>query len=121
MRLLVDENFPGEAVAALRRGGQDVLWVRTEMPGASDETVLRRAHAEQRLLLTFDKDFGAGIPRGAPLAERSMLFRIEPRDPAHVAAVAMAVLATRESWAGLFTVIEPKRIRTVPLPPLRAI
>ena len=30
MRLLADENFPGDAVTALRAAGHDVLWIRTE-------------------------------------------------------------------------------------------
>src|SRR5512132_4070953 len=105
MRLLADENFAGEIVTALRRVGLDVLWVRTEMPGASDEAVLHRASVEQRLVLTFDKDFGElAFRAGLPSQSGIMLFRIEARDPTHVAALAIAVLATRESWAGLFTV-----------------
>ena len=44
VKLLANENFPGEAVEALREDGHDVTWVRTEFPGASDRDVL--AHAE---------------------------------------------------------------------------
>ena len=29
MRLLANENFPYDAVAALRESGHDVLWIRT--------------------------------------------------------------------------------------------
>jgi predicted nuclease of predicted toxin-antitoxin system len=38
--------------------GEDVLWIRAEAPGISDEQVLAPAQAEDRLLITFDKDFG---------------------------------------------------------------
>lgn len=31
--LLADENFPGPAVAALRTGGHDLLWVAEARPG----------------------------------------------------------------------------------------
>jgi hypothetical protein len=58
MKLLANENFPGEAVRALRARGHDVLWVRREMPGAPDADVVGRARSEGRLLVTFDKDFG---------------------------------------------------------------
>lgn len=55
------------AVNALRLAGHDVFWVRTELAGATDERVLAHAVAEDRILLTFDKDFGdlafrAGLP-----------------------------------------------------------
>jgi hypothetical protein len=33
MRFLADENFPGDAVAALRISGHYVLWIRTDAPG----------------------------------------------------------------------------------------
>jgi predicted nuclease of predicted toxin-antitoxin system len=58
VRLLANENFPGDAVAALRRLGHDVAWVRTDAPGSKDPEVLQRAVQEERVLVTLDKDFG---------------------------------------------------------------
>lgn len=61
MRFLANENFPLDAVEALRQNGHDVLWIRVESPGISDREVLSRAQAENRILLTFDtfdQDFG---------------------------------------------------------------
>jgi predicted nuclease of predicted toxin-antitoxin system len=58
MRLLANENFPGDAIAALRKAGHDVIWVRIDAPGISDPEVLAWAQAEDRILITFDKDFG---------------------------------------------------------------
>ncbi|WP_208738476.1 DUF5615 family PIN-like protein [Bradyrhizobium vignae] len=58
MRFLADENFPGSAVDALRASGHDVIWIRASAPGSSDREVLAQASHEQRILLTFDKDFG---------------------------------------------------------------
>jgi predicted nuclease of predicted toxin-antitoxin system len=58
MRFLADENFPGDAVTALRAAGHDVLWIRTDAPGISDHDVLARSSGDGRVLLTFDKDFG---------------------------------------------------------------
>jgi hypothetical protein len=40
MRYLAKENFPAAAVAALRALGNDVAWVRTTAPGATDPEVL---------------------------------------------------------------------------------
>lgn len=53
MRILADENFPGDAVAALREQGHDVAWVQSDSPGISDTEVLARAQTEGRILVTF--------------------------------------------------------------------
>lgn len=58
MRFLADENFPRAAVEALAATGHDVVSIAAVHPGASDAEVLIRAVREQRILLTFDKDFG---------------------------------------------------------------
>ena len=58
MRLCANENVPGDCVDALRRREHGVRWVRETSPGSSDDQVLSLAQNEQRLLLTFDKDFG---------------------------------------------------------------
>jgi len=58
MRILLDENIPGDAVATLRSRGHDVVWIRTDSPGIADDAILAGAVSEQRLLITFDKDFG---------------------------------------------------------------
>lgn len=58
MRFLADENFPGNAVTALQARGHDIVWIRTAAPGGKDEEILAWAVREERVLLTFDKDFG---------------------------------------------------------------
>jgi predicted nuclease of predicted toxin-antitoxin system len=97
MRLCANENIPGDGVAALRRQGHDVLWVREAMPGATDEQVIERAIAEQRLLLTFDKDFGElAFRHGRKAAAGVVLFRINQPSAAAVAETIARVLASRD-------------------------
>ena len=57
MRLLADENFPLPTVEAPRRAGHDVFRVRTDAPGTADAALLELAEADNRVLLTLDKDF----------------------------------------------------------------
>jgi len=117
MRILADENFPGDAVAALRERGYDVAWVQSDAPGISDEEVLSRAQAEGRILVTFDKDFGELAFRfGLPASNGIILFRISMPSPSQVARVAVAALESRTDWIGHFAVIEDDRIRMTPLP-----
>jgi predicted nuclease of predicted toxin-antitoxin system len=117
MRLLVNENFPLDAVTALREDGHDVTWIRDDAPGSKDEQVLARARQEDRILVTFDKDFGelAFHSKLSPPAG-IILFRITAISSQHIARVAVQALASRRDWAGHFSVIEDRRIRMTPLP-----
>jgi len=117
VRILANENFPGEAVKALRSGGHDVVWVRTDAPGSKDRAILEWGEAEKRLLLTFDKDFGELAYRlRMPASSGVVLFRISISSPTTVAQKVKAVLESRTDWAGYFSVIEDTQIRMRPLP-----
>jgi predicted nuclease of predicted toxin-antitoxin system len=79
--------------------------------------VLQRAKSEDRVLITFDKDFGELAFRARlPASSGIILFRISIPSSEHIARVAEAVLSQRTDWAGRFAVVEDDRIRTVPLP-----
>ncbi len=117
MRLLANENFPGDAIEALRNDGHDVLWIRTAAPGSDDRAVLARAQTERRILLTFDKDFGELAFRAKlPSSSGIVLFRISAPSAAHVARVVVSILGSREDWAGHFSVVDDRRIRMSRLP-----
>lgn len=117
MRILANENFPRDAVVALRQRGHDVAWIRTDAPGSSDKQVLARAQAEDRILITFDKDFGELAFRARlPASSGIILFRISTPSSTYIAQVATAVLDSRTDWAGHFAVTEDDRIRMTPLP-----
>ncbi|MBI3950199.1 MAG: DUF5615 family PIN-like protein [Acidobacteria bacterium] len=119
MRFLANENFPYDAVLALRQNGHDVAWMRTEAPGSRDEDVLARAKAEDRILITFDKDFGELTFRSKlPTSCGIILFRISAPSSSYVARVAVAAVESRADWAGHFAVVEEHRIRMRPLPDL---
>jgi predicted nuclease of predicted toxin-antitoxin system len=116
MQILANENFPGDAVASLRMAGYDVAWVREDSPGSADLQILERAQTEDRILMTFDKDFGELAFRfGLPASCGIILFRISTPSSEHVARVALAAFNEREDWAGHFSVIEDTRIRMTPL------
>ncbi|UCC88051.1 MAG: DUF5615 family PIN-like protein [Anaerolineales bacterium] len=117
MNILANENVPQDTVVALQERGHDVRWVRTDAPGSSDEQVLARAQVEDRILVTFDKDFGELAFRvRLPASTGIVLLRISSPSSAHVSKIAVAVLESRTDWAGHFSVIEDNRIRMTPLP-----
>ena len=119
MRILANENMPEDAVVALRDRGHNVAWVRTDAPGSSDIEVLDRAQRDERIVVTFDKDFGElAFRMRVPSARGIVLFRISAPSSTYVARAVVAALESRTDWAGHFAVVEDDRVRMVPLPTL---
>ena len=112
MRFLAHEIFPRAAVAALQAAGHDVVWIRIDTPGAADRDVPAWAAREERILLTFDKDFGE-LARGAALPPTCgvVLVRI-PMPKADEAGERLAALISAgDDWAGCLSVVERGRVR----------
>ncbi len=117
VRLIANENVSGEAVAALREAGHDVVWIRTDAPGSRDSEILDRAQTEGRIIVTFDKDFGElAFAYRLPASSGVILFRIPAPATRHAAQVMVDTLASRSDWGGHFAVVELHRIRMRPLP-----
>jgi predicted nuclease of predicted toxin-antitoxin system len=117
MRILADENFPGDAVSALREGGHDVLWVCMSMPGASDSEILKVAQNDRRIVLTLDKDFGELAFRLQNISLSGViLFRMKMLNPQMAVRKMVQVLESRTDWEGYFSVVEEDRVRMRPLP-----
>lgn len=57
MKILVDECCPSFVVAALRSDGHDVDYVAEDAPSTSDKDILSRALADERIIVTEDRDF----------------------------------------------------------------
>lgn len=94
MRILADENFPADAVEALRQQGYDVDWIRNDAPGSKDRVILARAQTENRIILTFNKDFGELAFRfGLPAASGVILFRISPSSSVRIAQIVVSVFS----------------------------
>jgi predicted nuclease of predicted toxin-antitoxin system len=113
VRFLADENLPRDLVLWLREQGHDVSWIGAEAPGSEDPEIASAADREQRVLITFDKDFGELFFRQRLFAESGViLLRVKGR-PEPRLAVALAALQTQEEWTGRFVVIEDGRVRVV--------
>ncbi|HVA45165.1 MAG TPA: DUF5615 family PIN-like protein [Pirellulales bacterium] len=114
---LADENVPQEVVDAARQAGHDLKWIKELQPGVDDDTVLRTSMAENRVLLTFDKDFGEmAFRQGKSATCGVILFRPRVHFPDYVARFVIAVLGQSVNWEGHFAVAQEGRLRVVPLP-----
>lgn len=112
MRFLADENFPLDAVEALRENGHDVAWIRADSPGIADPLILERAQIENRVVLTFDKDFGELAFRLKLLATAGIiLFRIKAPSSLVIAEKVTRAIAIRDDWYGHFSVVEDDKVR----------
>jgi predicted nuclease of predicted toxin-antitoxin system len=103
MRALADENLPRPALEALRKAGWDVFSIAEKCPGISDEEVAALGTEQERILLTFDKDFGELIfRRGLSAGSGVVLFRITPGSPEDAADMRSRSSHQRRIFAGLF-------------------
>lgn len=117
MRLLVDENVPIASVIALRSAGHDVYSASESDAGTFDDVLLARANAENRLLITFDRDFGdLAVHREHAATGGIVLLRIVPTSADEVSSLLTELLGrTDVTWAGRLSVVDRRHIRQRPL------
>lgn len=112
---LLDENVPLASIDRLRRDGHDVA---RAVSGQTDHAILEQARAEQRIVVTYDRDFGFLVFRSnAPAPRAIVYFRSAPAGPEAAAEHLLALLESPDiSLEGKLTVVEATRIRQRPLP-----
>lgn len=117
MRLLADENIPLDTVRALRSAGHDVFSATETESGATDLSLVDRAVAEERLILTFDRDFGELAIRGPKKPTSGvLLLRIVPPNAEYVTEFVSALLAREDvTWRGQLSVADARHLRQRPI------
>ncbi len=115
MRLLFDENMPADAVEELRHANHDVAFITEDEPSIADPDLLARAVREERVLVTFDTDYGSLTYRDRlPATCGVVMFRIIPNMPVNAQArLIAATIASQDDWSGYFWVISLRR-RSLP-------
>ena len=111
MKLLLDRCVWGPATFELAAAGHDAIWVGDWPEDPGDERILAEAHAEGRVLITIDKDFGGlAVVQGLPHAGMIRLYRIPAEQQA---AACLRVLEQHgdDLEAGAIITVQPGRIR----------
>ena len=118
MRFLANENFPLLSVRILRQAELEVTSVTEDSPGIEDSEVLARAADEERVILTFDRDYGELIYRLRLRSPRGVIYlRFRPHTPEQPASILLNLLQTEGlQFQERFRVVEGDRIRQRPLP-----
>jgi len=116
LRWLADENFPVPAFRALAQAGWDITHIGFFAGGAPDTAVLHYAIAENRVILTFDSDYGTLIFKDGYRPPGVVYFRLTDYLPEEPAELLIAMLAVQWPFAGNFCVLDndARRIRPIP-------
>jgi predicted nuclease of predicted toxin-antitoxin system len=83
--------------------------------GISDEAVLEAANKQNRVLITFDSDFGELIFRQKLKARGVILLKFTPKSTQQVVDTTLKVLKTQAKIEGHFLIVKEKKIRVLSL------
>ena len=113
MDFLANENFPLLSFRLLREVGHRVVSIIQEAPGSKDEDILRRAHTEKLIILTFDRDYGELIYRHRAFPPAGVVyFRFAPATPAEPSEILINLInEIHLALSDKFTIIERGRVR----------
>jgi predicted nuclease of predicted toxin-antitoxin system len=112
MRFLVDECTGPMVARWLTTQGHDVFSVFHESRGLDDVEVIRKAYAENRILITNDKDFGEKVYRERHPHRGIVLLRLDNERPAcKVNAVQRLLQGFADRLADQFVVVTETRVR----------
>jgi predicted nuclease of predicted toxin-antitoxin system len=110
--LLADENIPMPVIEVLRVAGHDVLSIRESAPGSPDEAVLRLAVAKNRILVTFDRDYGELVfGMGLEPPPSIIYLRFAPASASAVSDAILSLLADPGSVVGSMVIVSRQGIR----------
>jgi len=112
-RFLADENIAFDAVRILRDAGYDLVTVAEVRRAAPDVEVLRMACELDRVLITFDRDFGELIYRDlAPVPPGVIYLRVPDHSPEAIASVLLPFLGDPAAVViGRFSVLTTDTVR----------
>ncbi len=121
-RLLANENFPAPSVQHLRDRGYDVAIIAERKEGLSDAEVLALAAAEQRWIVTFDRDYGELIfARGLAAPPAVILFRMRSYRPDAPGRLLAALFDSGGEFEGHFVLVDEAGFRKRPMPEKKSI
>lgn len=110
---LADEHIPLESIRILREAGYDVRSVSIDCPSKKDREILSISEAENRIIITCDRDLGDLIfKRNIRIRSGVIYFRIASYRPHELAELILRFLTEPTfTYQGRLRVITKDRIR----------
>ncbi|MBI4714962.1 MAG: DUF5615 family PIN-like protein [Nitrospirae bacterium] len=119
MKFLADMGVSMSTVRSLREEGHEATHLREEhLERLPDELILEKAKREERVVLTFDLDFGDILASGVHTLPSVIIFRLHDQTPASVTPKLLEVLSScsKDLAAGAIVIVEDTRYRLRRLP-----
>jgi predicted nuclease of predicted toxin-antitoxin system len=119
VKFLADMGVSMSTVASLRAAGHDAAHLRDQgLLTMEDADILDKAGSENRVVLTFDLDFGDLLAASGEKLPSVIIFRLRNQTPAAVRPKLFAILSECEADlnTGVVIVVEEARYRVRRLP-----
>jgi len=114
LKLLVDENISPEITSRLRALKHDVKSIRECCKGYADEKIVEMAVSEERLIVTYDLDFGE-LYRN--FGASSLILRLRSKNPSivlkHLAKFLAMIKEQKIDMNNKLTVITEGKVRLI--------
>lgn len=123
MKFLADMGVSPVTVNALRQQGYDVVHLAEQgLERLPDPEILEKARQEERILLTFDLDFGELLAIAGTTLPSVVMFRLQNTTPSFATARLLETLAECEEVLeiGALITLEDNRyrLRRLPIDPI---
>lgn len=119
MRLLIDESLQRDLAGVLSGHGHDAVHVADiGLQGAPDVDVLTKAHADDRVVITADTDFGTLLALSGASGPSVVLLRRSGRrvhERTRIVLIVLDLVADQLATGSVVTV-DNERVRIRPLP-----
>lgn len=119
MKFLADMGVSSTVVQILRASGYDATHLRDQgLQRLPDPAIVEKARQEERIILTFDLDFGDLLAGSGEALPSVVIFRLRNTTPEFVAARLLEILAERGEYlaAGAIAIVQDTRYRLRRLP-----
>ncbi len=119
MKFLADENVPLPSAVLLRKLGWDIRHIAEDCPSEKDSAVMKMAKDEERIIITFDRDYGELVFRRMQPPPAGIIYlRFDPYYPTQAGEIIAELKEKFQmDFTGKFTVIRHDgHIRQRPLP-----
>jgi predicted nuclease of predicted toxin-antitoxin system len=113
VKILANENFPKASVEFLRNEGYDIVSIAEKFGGIKDEEVIALAITEERIILTFDRDYGELVfKKGLKPSKGIIYFRLDEFLPIEPGSMIHSLIASNKfNFQNTLTVVDKSFIR----------